>query len=250
MTVTPTWQLAIVLTILVTIAVMTALLTRTGLWKDNLWAAVRAVVQLALVALVITTVVRNLWLSLLLVCFMYAMAVLTTSRRVGAPGAWPWAALAMAAGAVPVIGLIIASGVVPLNGFGIIPVAGIVIGNTMTAHTLLGRRAFAALREDHDEYEGYLALGLRPEIGIGQVTHRRMKEALIPNIDQTRTVGVVTLPGAFIGVLLGGGTAVQASAAQVLVLFAIMAAQGITTAVAHQLMTHRKLLPADLKAAL
>ena len=32
-----------------------------------------------------------------------------------------------------------------------------------------------------------------------------LHEAIIPALDQTRTVGLVTLPGAYIGVLLGGG---------------------------------------------
>jgi putative ABC transport system permease protein len=44
-------------------------------------------------------------------------------------------------------------------------------------------------------------------------------------------VGLVTLPGAFVGVLLGGGTAVQAGAAQVLVLVGILAAQVVATVI-------------------
>ena len=42
----------------------------------------------------------------------------------------------------------------------------------------------------------------------------------MPGIDQNRTVGLVTLPGAFVGVLIGSGDPVQAGAAQVLVLTA------------------------------
>jgi len=30
--------------------------------------------------------------------------------------------------------------------------------------------------------------------------------ALVPGLDQTRTVGLVTLPGAFVGVLLAGAS--------------------------------------------
>jgi UDP-glucose/iron transport system permease protein len=51
--------------------------------------------------------------------------------------------------------------------------------------------------------------------------------ALVPALDQTRTVGLVTLPGAFVGVLLGGGSAVQAGAAQLLVLVGLLAAEAI-----------------------
>jgi putative ABC transport system permease protein len=36
-------------------------------------------------------------------------------------------------------------------------------------------------------------------------------EALVPAIDQTRTTGLVSLPGAFVGALLGGASRIQAA---------------------------------------
>ena len=65
-----------------------------------------------------------------------------------------------------------------------------------------------------------------------------------------RTAGVVSLPGAFIGVLLGGGTPAQAAAAQVLVLLGIMAAQTVTAVVAERFIMAARLLPPDLCGAL
>ena len=53
----------------------------------------------------------------------------------------------------------------------------------------------------------------------------------MPALDQTRTVGLVTLPGAFVGVLLGGGSAVEAGAAQLLVLVGLLAAEAIAVGV-------------------
>jgi putative ABC transport system permease protein len=70
---------------------------------------------------------------------------------------------------------------------------------------------------------------------------------LVPALDQTRTVGLVTLPGAFVGVLLGGGTPIQAGAAQVMVLIGLLAAETITVVVAHHLMATARLLPIDLR---
>ena len=72
----------------------------------------------------------------------------------------------------------------------------------------------------------------------------------MPALDQTRTVGLVTLPGAFVGVLLGGGTAIQAGAVQVLVLTGLLAAETVTVVVAYQLMKASRLLPADLRSRL
>jgi len=74
------------------------------------------------------------------------------------------------------------------------------------------------------------------------------REALVPGIDQTRTVGLVTLPGAFVGVLLGGGTALEAGAAQVLVLVGLLAAQAATAAVMLHLVATRRVLRPDLQA--
>jgi putative ABC transport system permease protein len=69
-------------------------------------------------------------------------------------------------------------------------------------------------------------------------------------MDQTRTVGLVTLPGAFVGVLLGGGSPVQAGAAQIIVLVGLLATQSITVVVAGLLIRSARLLPADLKERL
>ena len=76
-----------------------------------------------------------------------------------------------------------------------------------------------------------------------------MPEALIPGLDQVRTAGVVTLPGAFIGVLLGVGSPAQAAAAQVLVLLGIMAAQTTTAVVAGRLINAARARPGSVPDA-
>ncbi len=73
------------------------------------------------------------------------------------------------------------------------------------------------------------------------------KEALAPGLDQTRTVGLVTLPGAFVGVLLGGGTPLEAGAAQIMVLIGLMAAQAITTAVLLRLIAGAYVVRDDMR---
>ena len=55
---------------------------------------------------------------------------------------------------------------------------------------------------------------------------------------------------AFVGVLLGGGTPIQAGAVQVLVLVGLLAAETVTVVVAYQLMKGSCLLPPDLRSRL
>lgn len=250
MTTDPGWQVGIALALLLALALATHLYAGYGLARPTLVAGVRALVQLSVVALLIKAVIGSLALSWLFVLAMFAMGVLTTSRRIDAPRAWMWSAIAMAVGVAPVLVIVLGSGAVPFKGIAIIPIAGIVVGNAMTANTLCGRRSFAALREERAQYEASLSLGMRPADAIDLSIHRRAPEALLPGLDQVSTTGVVTLPGAFIGVMLGGGTPVQAATAQALVLFGIMAAQTITVLVGERLIEARKLLPADLQVAL
>jgi len=246
----PGWQVALALTLLLAMALLAHRVAGYGLVVPSLVAGLRALAQLAVVALLIKAAVSNLALSWLLVAVMFAMGVLTTGRRVEALRAWPWAALAMGAGVAPVLVVVFATGAIPWEGIAIIPVAGIVVGNAMTGHTLVGRRSFAALREEKSQYEACLSLGMLPAQAITESIHRRAPEALLPGLDQIKTSGVVTLPGAFIGVMLGGGSPVQAATAQALVLFGIMAAQTITVGVAERLIAARRLLPTDLRTTL
>ena len=246
----PGWPVAIACLLLLALTLATYAVGRLPNAPGTAVAAGRAVLQLGVAALVITSVVRSLWLSIMLLCLMFTIAVATTVRRIEARSAWPWATLAMLAGLVPVVAIILLTRTVPPTGIALIPVVGILAGNTMNGHTLTCRRTFAALREEHGQYEAALSLGMTRAQAIAEIIHRRVPEALIPGLDQVRTAGVVTLPGAFIGVLLGGGTPAQAAAAQVLVLLGIMVAQTVTAVVAEHLVMRARLLPADLQATL
>lgn len=243
----PDWRLAVVLVLLVGVAVAASRLGRLGVAREQVVAAVRAVVQLAAVSLVIAAALESLAWSFAFVALMFLVASVTAAGRVGVPRrALPWVMLAVAAGAVPVLALILGSGLIPFNGAGIIPIAGIVIGNTMTAATLTGRRAFDEILGRHGSYEAGLALGLTSPEAAYEVVQPTAREALTPGLDQTRTVGLVTLPGAFIGVLLGGGTPLEAGAAQVLVLFGVMAGQALTASVLLRLVARARLVRTDL----
>lgn len=242
--------LIVALVVLVLIAVVASLVGQLRQEKAIVSAAGRAVVQLAAVSLIITAALGQLIWSAVFALFMFTVAVITSSRRIGAPQAWPWVAAAMASGLAPTLAVIFTSGAVPFTGPSLVPLAGIIIGGTMNAHSLAGRRAFAALREEKGAYEAALSLGLTRADAITEVIGRRLPEALVPGMDQTRTVGLVTLPGAFIGVLLGGGSPVQAGVAQLLVLVGLLCTQTVTIVVAHRLMRRGALLPADLAASL
>jgi putative ABC transport system permease protein len=246
----PDWRLAVVLLLLVALAVTASYVGRLGVERDHVNAAVRAVAQLTAVSLVLAAALKSVGWSLAFVLLMFVVATFTSAGRIRVPRRQlPWVAGAIAAGAVPVLALVFASGLVPFNGPGIVPIAGIVIGNTMTAATLTGRRAYDEISGSFGTYEAGLAIGLTSPEAAFEVIQPTAREALTPGLDQTRTVGLVTLPGAFIGVLLGGGTPLEAGAAQILVLLGVMAGQAITAGVLLRMVAGAHVVRKDLLEA-
>jgi putative ABC transport system permease protein len=251
MTIDPSWRVGLALAVLLALSLVVHRWARTGLTRDAFVASLRAAAQLSVAALVIAAALERLWTSLLVVAVMYVMAAVTTTKRIGAPrSAIPYAALAIACGVAPVLVILLLSGSVPLEGIALIPIAGILFGNTMTAHTLFGRRAFSALSDEQGSYEAMLSLGMQPRDAMTEVVHGYIPEGLVAGLDQIRTSGVVTLPGAFIGVMLGGGSPAQAATAQLIVLFGLQAAQSIAVVVEARLIAARRVLPDSLRMAL
>ncbi|MFG2647999.1 ABC transporter permease [Streptomyces sp. NPDC048436] len=193
-------------------------------------AGVRATVQLGVVSLVIGWVIHHVVALFAFLLLMSAVAARTAGRRVTANGSWWWAALPVAGPVVPVVACLTLAGLLPVRGIAMIPVTGILIGGALTATVLGGRRALDELHSRYGEFEAGLALGLPDRDARLEVIRPAASDALLPGLDQTRTVGLVTLPGAFVGMLLGGASPVLAGAVQLFVLIALMAVQAIAVA--------------------
>ncbi|MGK8523990.1 ABC transporter permease [Nocardia asteroides] len=199
------------------------------------WAAVRGAAQLAGVALVLTAALAQLWSSLLVLAVMFGAAVATSARRARAGRSAGWLALALGAGLGAVLPMLLLSGVVPLTGVALVPIGGIVLGGAMTATSLAARRALDTIEERWGEVEAALGLGFTERDARLEIIRPTAADALLPGVDQTRTVGLVTLPGAFVGVLLATGSAAQAAAVQIMVLAGLLLAQSCAVAVTLEL---------------
>jgi putative ABC transport system permease protein len=212
-----------------------------GSWWPVPSAALRAAVQLAAVATVLAAAMARLWSSVLVLAVMFVVASLTAARRSEASRGSLWVAAALAVGMLAVIPLLLLTGVVPFTGVALVPVFGIVLGGTMTASAVGARRALDALTLRAGEVEAALSLGLSERDSRMEVIERPLSDALLPNLDQARTAGLVTLPGAFVGVLLATGSAAQAGAVQVLVLISLMLAQACGVAVTGELVARGRI---------
>jgi putative ABC transport system permease protein len=192
-------------------------------------AIARGVLQLAAVSLVLTGVIRSPVLIGLALGVMFIVATCTSARRLGdlRTMVLPVAG-AMASGILVSAVLVFGSGAIALSPRYALALGGIVIGNAMSIATIAGRRFRELVDDRWDEVEGWLALGATPGRATADLVRRAVSAALVPTVDQTRTTGLVTLPGAFVGAVFGGVSPLEAGRFQIVVLAAIMATGSIT----------------------
>ena len=232
-------------------AVFTVVAAAVG-WAGGLFggapvlrAAGRAALQLAVVAALIAGVLASLPLTLVFLLVMAVVATGTSAARTRTGRRGTWAGVAVVGGPVAALVVLVGSGLVPVDGVALIPIGGILIGGAMTATTLAGRTALDVLHDRRGEYEAALALGFTGPAATRELVRAPAADALLPALDQTRTVGVVTLPGAFVGMLLGGAPAWQAGAVQLVVLLALLAVESVAIVLVVELVAHGRLRRPD-----
>lgn len=233
--------LGVVLALLLAAAAAVASFASLGRSREIVVAGLRAAVQLAAVSALIGWVVHALAPMFAFIALMYAVAVWTAGRRITGNRTWWWVAVPIGAGVAPVVVVLLLTGLVPVRGIALIPVAGILIGGALTATVLGGRRALDELSTRRGEVEAAMALGFLDRDARLEIARPAASDALLPGLDQTRTVGLVTLPGAFVGMLLGGASPVQAGAVQLFVLVALMAVQAAAVATVLELVARGRL---------
>jgi len=229
-----------------------AVLSMAGISQRRavLSAALRAVVQLAVVAAALRGVFAAPIAVVAVLIVMFGVASWTAARRLRThPGAGRAVLIACAVGAAVTIGLIVGVPILDRSVRVLVAVSGIVLGGTMTAAILTGRRITDGLMRRRPEIEAWLALGATPRQAARDIVRTAIFEALVPAIDQTRTVGLVSLPGAFIGALLGGASATDAARFQIIVLVGLLCAEALTACTLGYLLGAPNRVPEEVASA-
>jgi putative ABC transport system permease protein len=195
-------------------------------------AIMRGALQLGLISVVLRGVITSpLWVVCTLLV-MFTVAVVTATRRIGFTSRHLLlVATGVACGVVVTLGVVFATGAIEAQARYLLAMGGIVIGNTMSIATLAGRRLRESTLERWDEVEGWLALGATPRQATADMARTAVYSALIPSTDQTKTTGLVTLPGTFIGAIFGGISPLEAGRFQIVVLASLMAAGSLAAVV-------------------
>ena len=200
-----------------------------GLGLFPLWAIGRAVVQLTVIALLLRGILSVPWTVAGFILLMLTTASWTAMGRLRE--LWHGrrtAVLGVLAGALLTLVVIFGLRLVDLQVRYLVAVGGIIIGNSMSAATLAGRNFLRGSRARKDEIEAWLSLGATPAQAHEAIGREAVRESLLPTLDQTKSTGLVTLPGAFVGALFGGASPATAAQFQLVVLAGIALTMTVT----------------------
>lgn len=126
----------------------------------------------------------------------------------------------------------------------VIPIAGMVLGNSMTGIALSLERTFADLDARADEVLALTALGATPWEASHATVRTALRAGLVPTINSMAAAGIVFIPGMMAGQILAGADPVTATGYQIVVMLMVSAATALGSVVA-VLLTFRRRFTAD-----
>lgn len=204
---------------------------RADLENDLFWATVRSFIQLIAIGYVLELVFAQdnpIW-TLTVLGVMIGVATWTSGQRgKKTPKAHFIAFISISTGVVVTVGVLVALGVFQFKPQDIIPIGGMVIGNTMTTASLVLVRFTEDLIDQRNEIETRLALGATGREASRGHFRRALRSAMIPIIDTTKTVGLIKLPGAMTGMILAGASPLEAIQLQLIVMYMLVGANTFT----------------------
>lgn len=252
---TPSWTAVALCGVFVTLAMILAQRQRLGLTREILVAAARAVLQLAAVGAVLLVLFRHAGLAgaAAWVAGMILLAGQVAGRRGRrVPHARAIATAAVATGTLATLAVLLATGIIPTVPQAVVPLGGMIVAGAMQASTLVLRHLGETIEAARPAIEARLCLGLASQHAIAPHRRSAARTALIPVIDATKVVGLISLPGAMTGLILAGIEPLTAIRYQIIVMFMLLGAAALaatlTSSLAHRALfdhAHRLRSPAS-----
>jgi putative ABC transport system permease protein len=224
---------------------------RLGLAKQIVWSSVRMTIQLALLGLVLKQIFELSAVApvLMLAGVMTVIAGLSAVRRIDHryPSIYATAIFSVWVSTWVVTSVTILLIVRPQPWHSphvVIPLLGMVLGNSLTGISLGLDRFLSELRNRRGEIETLLTLGATRWESCRDIFAGATRTAMIPILNTMSVAGIVSIPGMMTGQLLAGAPPIQAVQYQIMIMFVIAAAIAIGVVIALA-MTYRRVTTPD-----
>ncbi|CAH1586562.1 conserved membrane hypothetical protein [Vibrio owensii] len=112
-----------------------------------------------------------------------------------------------------------------------IPLAGMLLGNSLSSNIVALQNLFTAFEQRKSEYEAAISLGAAPKYASFPFLQEALRKSLAPILASMATTGLVTLPGMMTGQILGGASPMVAIKYQLVIMLAIFVMLSVSVAI-------------------
>ncbi|MDQ0158624.1 ABC transporter permease [Alkalibacillus salilacus] len=226
----PTYSLFLLL-VFVMIPLTISYYYSLGLKKDIIWSTIRGTAQLFFVGLVLTYLF-DLRPIIGIPIMLSVMIIVATFHARKKGEEFPNVFISILSGLViielTVLTMWLSFGMISFSPDEVIPMSGMVIGNSMVAMGLALERLKSEFEQNRGQLIAALSLGATPKQAAHLSIKKTLNAALIPNIDQLKTIGLVQLPGMMTGLILGGVAPIVAIKYQLVISISIFSSVSIS----------------------
>lgn len=221
--------------VLVVVALLIGYKEKLGIDKDIIISVARAIVQLFIVGYILKFIIRSnnylLTLAMILV-ILFNAAWNAKKRGAGIPNIFWISFTAITASTALTLGVLVLTHSVKFIPQQMIPITGMIAGNTMVAIGLCYRSMKKSFHDQQQQVLEKLALGANYKLASMDILRSSIKTGMSPSIDSAKTVGIVNLPGMMAGLIFAGVDPVQAIRYQIMVTFMLLSATSIGSVIA------------------
>lgn len=217
---------------LVLVSLLFSYFQKLRLEKETLISVIRAVIQLFAVGYVLQFIfrLRNPAVTTLIVLFMTFNAAFNAAKRgKGIKNGILISFLSILVGAGATLSVLVLSGAVRYEANQIIPISGMIISNAMVAIGLCYRQLTGDFKSRRNEVEIKLSLGADLLPASMDILRDSIRTGMVPTIDSTKTLGIVSLPGMMTGLILAGTSPLMAIRYQIMVTFMLLSTTAISS---------------------
>jgi putative ABC transport system permease protein len=198
-----------------------------GQEKELLIAAVRSVLQLTFLGYVLTWIFAHnqLIICLVIACVMTFNSSLQSRSRV--KGRYPGLLLdnllatALSIWPMAIVGSVMLGGDKWWSVENFLPFIGVLLGNSVNGISMGIDHFTHGMREKREEVLEWLALGGNKIEATSDIFRRAIRIALTPIMNSMVTMGIVSIPGAMTGQIIGGSSPIEAAITQMIIVLLI-----------------------------
>ena len=221
--------------VLLIIPIMISYKEKLELNRDIIISMLRAIIQLLVIGYVLDFIFgldKLIYTAVLVLVMIFNAAINTRKKGFLIANQVLISFISISIGTVATLGILIGSKAIEHTPNEVIPVAGMIISNSMVAIGLSYRNLVNNFKNNSIVDEVKLYLGASIKEASAEIIRESIKISIMPTIDSAKTLGIVSLPGMMTGLILAGSSPVVAVKFQIMVTFMILSSSSIATIIA------------------